>query len=158
MTRSPRLDHNANGSHYCNDCHKVIILFDDDMHTIADCAGLTETIIAEAAELGRDAGEAVASWVFDGNTDRATYERFLQGLEDGDPETLDRLPSAPLSGEWADGPTPTSLLRDLGIEPYTDDADALQDAICDAFEEAYDTAMYEEVERVARYHTEGGGS
>lgn len=31
------LDHNANGSHYCNDCRCIVILFDDDTHGPDDC-------------------------------------------------------------------------------------------------------------------------
>lgn len=34
LDRPPRLTHNANGSYFCEDCHKVVILFDCDEH---DC-------------------------------------------------------------------------------------------------------------------------
>lgn len=30
--RPPRMDHNDNGSWFCNDCRHVVILFDDDEH------------------------------------------------------------------------------------------------------------------------------
>lgn len=33
-SRPPRMDHNANGSWFCNDCKKIVILFDDNEH---DC-------------------------------------------------------------------------------------------------------------------------
>lgn len=32
MSTYPRMERNSNGSHYCHDCRKVVILFDDDTH------------------------------------------------------------------------------------------------------------------------------
>ena len=46
-------------------------------------------LVAKAEELGRDAGKAAASWVFDGNTPEEAYQRVLRGIEEGDPAVLD---------------------------------------------------------------------
>jgi hypothetical protein len=139
-----------------------------------------EARIAEAAVRGTKAGKAAASWVFDGNTTDETYRRTLQGIEDGDPEVMDRLSWSPLSGEWA-GESIQELLGDLltcsacggdGIfaeagyvegaeeEPCNAcdgtgyDTDA-QEEIEEAYEEAAQDAYWQEIERVARFHTEG---
>ena len=48
-------------------------------------------IVAAAEELGRDAGQAAASWVFDGNTPEDAYQRVLRGIDDGDPAVLDAI-------------------------------------------------------------------
>ena len=45
-------------------------------------------LVAKAEELGRDAGKAAASWVFDGNTPEEEYQRVLRGIEEGDPAVL----------------------------------------------------------------------
>lgn len=48
--RPPRMDRNDNGSWYCNDCHKVVILFDDDEH---DCdVTQTSSAVHAASEPG----------------------------------------------------------------------------------------------------------
>jgi hypothetical protein len=106
------------------------------------------TVIEQAAERGKDAGLAKASWVFDGNTSQETYERFLEGFEDGDPEIMDSYAVSPLSGEWA-GESIPELLGDLINEGEEDD---IQD-ILDAYEQAFDEAYWAELERVARFHT-----
>ena len=108
---------------------------------------------AEASKLGKEAGLAAASWFFDGNTAESYYRFVLVGMDDGIPEVMDMLPGGWLSGEFADTPTPNSLMRDLGVEPYTDEYDASVDALCQAYEQAADDASYEEIERVARYQT-----
>lgn len=51
--------------------------------------------MSKAERRGYEDGQAAGSWVFDGNTARQTFARILQGIEDGDPEVLDMLPSAP---------------------------------------------------------------
>lgn len=93
--------------------------------------------IAEANEAERN-----------GNTTDETYRAFAQGLADGDPEILDRLPSAPLNGEWADDPTPTSLLHDLGVE---DDGPGRWDFLLDAFEVGFESGVSDEVVFTLRY-------
>ena len=97
---------------------------------------------------GKSAGKAMASWVFDGNTDPANYARILKGIQDGDPVVLDNLTTPNLSGEWADDPTPQTLADDLGIE--TDD-DRLDD-LCTLWEDAAHRAFWDEIERTCKYH------
>jgi hypothetical protein len=93
----------------------------------------------EAYRLGADAALAAASWAADGNTSDDHRRAVLAMLEDGDPQAYDYLPAEPnLSGEWADGPTPTSLYGEIvgynrggGI----DDPDGeLTAALCEAWE------------------------
>ncbi len=105
-----------------------------------------EQTLEAAAGMGAEYGEAAASWYFDGNTDTATYRAVLQGIEDGDPAVLDTFPAAPLSGEWADAPTPASVLAVLGV---SEDDDAAPEYL-DAYEQGFYTASQDEIERVAR--------
>lgn len=100
----------------------------------------------EAYRLGAEKGEAAASWYFDGNTTRETYEAVLRGLAEGDPAIYDTFPSAPLSGEWALGLTPHDLLRELGV----DDDDDAADEYLSMFEDGYGVAVADEIERMAR--------
>lgn len=103
----------------------------------------TREIIREAKRLGRDAGEAAASWCIDGNTTDETKAKILKGYEDGDPEVMDMFRLPDLSGEWADGPTPRSLAEDIGIE---EDDERLDDA-CSAWEEAVSDGFWNELIR-----------
>jgi hypothetical protein len=104
------------------------------------------------AKAGAERGKAAASWLFDGNTDGATYREWLRMFDEGDP-ALDG-PGSPFSGEWADG----LVLREV-IEDETDvDYEASEpeeiDELATAFEDAYSQAWWDEAERVARYHVE----
>jgi hypothetical protein len=116
-----------------------------------------EEIMSEARDMGRAHGQAAASWYFDGNTTDETYRLVLQGIEDGDPEVLDSFPSAPLSGEWADDPTPQTLAEDLGLDNEDDDEAAVLDDACSAYEDAFYQSVHEEIERMAREHLEPQG-
>ena len=109
---------------------------------------MTTTLRNLAIAAGTSAGEAMANWVFDGNTDLADYARILKGIQDGDPEVLDQLITPNLSGEWADDPTPQTLANDLGIE--TDD-DRL-DGLCTLWEDAAHQAFWGEIEQTCRYY------
>jgi hypothetical protein len=110
-----------------------------------------ETLLSEAEKAGVEHGRAAASWYFDGNTSRETYEAVLRGLEDGDPAVLDTFPSSPLSGEWADDPTPASVLEALGVEENDDAADDY----LGAYESGFSDAVMFEIEGAARYQVEG---
>ena len=116
--------------------------------------------IAYAADRGTEDGKSAASWYFDGNTDRATYARVLQGIEDGDPEVLDDLPAPDLSGQWADTLTGPEIVQSailaagLGDDEETDSSlPDWFDAICSAYEDAFATAATDEIIRVATYQT-----
>ena len=52
------------------------------------------SIASDAENLGRDAGRAAASWMFDGNTPEDTYRAVLRGIEEGDPAILGRIPAS----------------------------------------------------------------
>ncbi|HUL25121.1 MAG TPA: hypothetical protein VLW44_05050 [Streptosporangiaceae bacterium] len=73
------------------------------------------SLVARAAELGRDAGKAAAAWVFDGNTPGEAYQRVLRGIVEGDPAVLDAI-EPPAIGPGA-GYDQDDLARDLGIQP-----------------------------------------
>ena len=101
-----------------------------------------------AIAAGKSAGKAMASWVFDGNTDLADYARILKYIQDGDLAVLDNLTTPNLFGEWADDPTPQTLADDLGIE--TDD-NRLYD-LYELWAGASHRAFWGELERTCRYH------
>ncbi len=58
-------------------------------------------VVAKAKELGRDAGKAAATWVFDGSTTEDACQRVLGGIDDGDPAVLDAI-EPPAIGPAAD--------------------------------------------------------
>lgn len=87
---------------------------------------------------GLAAGRAAGSWVVDGNTTREAAVRMLWDYADGDPVVMDLCPS-PLSGEWADGPTPQSLAAEYGV----DDADELAD-VCDEYERGFAEGFWQQ--------------
>lgn len=62
---------------------------------------------------GLEDGSAAASWLVDGNTPDpvAALERLVKGINDGDPEILDELPSPRIGGEFADDPTWEDILQ-----------------------------------------------
>jgi hypothetical protein len=97
--------------------------------------------IREAREAGEEAARDAASWIADGNSEEVDCERMLRGLQDGDPEFIDRLVYPNLSGEMADGPTPKSLFEEItGLDSHAeasyniDAYSALSDALCSAWE------------------------
>jgi len=96
----------------------------------------------QAYRLGYDAGKSAASWVFDGNTTRATYEWALKGIEEGDPEVLDSI------GEYLQGFT---VIRNEDLQGY--DFDELDEAVEDWDAGASD-GFWHEIERAARYQLE----
>jgi hypothetical protein len=108
--------------------------------------GIGELIEESARARGLEDGKAAGSWVIDGNTTEHTARAILQGLEEGDPETLDGLPSGPLSGEYADGLLPRDVLGWYGL--LEDDAEA--DDVLRAYEDGWSEGMVDEAERSAR--------
>lgn len=82
-----------------------------------------DAIMDDSYRMGREHGLSAASWYFDGNTTRETYATVLAGIREGDPAVYDTFPAAPLSGEWADSPTPATVLASLGLSDDDDDAD-----------------------------------
>lgn len=111
-----------------------------------------EHLRARAQTMGAEHGRARASWYFDGNTSEDTYRRVLQGIEEGDPAVYDTFPSGALSGEWADDPTPASVLAELaGTVDYNSVLTyEEQDEILRHYEDAFDVAVSETIEAEAR--------
>jgi hypothetical protein len=103
-----------------------------------------------AEALGREHGQAAASWVTDGNTDQATYARLLRGITDGDPEVLDSIRTPDLSGEYADDYSEADMLADAGWVPH--DGTALADDLAAIYLDTVSAAFWAEVERACRLH------
>lgn len=112
-------------------------------------------LLAEAAQLGREAGKNAAAWwqqdAIGGRVtrgERECAERTLKGMEDGDPMVIDSLPYPNLSGEWAGDPTPQSLMEELDCEDSTTPEE--QSELCCAWEDASGAAVAGEIERLCR--------
>ena len=106
--------------------------------------------ITYAEDRGTEDGTAAGSWVIDGNTSADTARAILRGIEDGDPEVIDTLPTADLSGQWADTLTGPELVTAAAAYAGIDDAEDVFNDICDAYEVAFEHAAQYEVERSAR--------
>lgn len=106
-----------------------------------------DDLLKRAQDAGYNHGQAAGSWVIDGNTSEDTARAILKGLDEGDPAVYDALPSSPLSGEWADAPTPQSVFKDLGM---TGDEDFASDVL-DAYEFGFEHGAQDEVIRAASY-------
>jgi hypothetical protein len=101
-------------------------------------------LLRTARELGREAGNASASWYFDRcELQREDYLRVLKGINDGDPEILDTFQSSPLSGEYSDDMTPKRLYEDLGMGDAQ--IELAGDEICEEYEQAFNTAYSDSV-------------
>ena len=93
-------------------------------------------------------GRSAATWI-DG--DPKNLQRILKGIEDGDPEVLDSLPSPDFSGEWADSPTWTDVWSSaLGIDAewamHMHDTDELEDE----YREKYAEGVNDEIIKTAQ--------
>ena len=114
-------------------------------HTPERARDEIDRLEAAAYAAGRDHGIAAASWYFDGNTTTQTYAQVLCQLREGDPAVYDTFPTSPLSGEWADDPTPRTVLADLDVSEDDDAADWL----CAMYEDGFGVAVSQEIERLA---------
>lgn len=103
-------------------------------------------------EIAQKHGKAGASWVFDGNTPRDTYQHVLQGILDGDPEVMDAYNTPNLSGEYADGYTEDQLMQDAGWVP--NDGTDLRDELCRQYDMEASDAFWTEVERMCSVQLE----
>ena len=104
-------------------------------------------LVAKAEELGRDAGKAAASWVFDGNTPEEDTSGCCAASTRATPPSSAR-PSRPRSAP-APGTTEDDLARDLGIEP----GDRALPRAVSAYAGAFTGAFWQETERAARDHS-----
>lgn len=109
-----------------------------------------------ARKLGEEHARNAASWVVDGNSDRAERARVLAMMRDGDPAADQFLPRQPdLSGEFADAPTPRSIFEDITSMDAHAEATWNQggycivaDALCSAYEEGVGAVFQVECERL----------
>lgn len=85
----------------------------------------------QAEGLGEDAGLVA----------RADYVETTGERPEHAADSFTFEPPAPLSGEWADGDTPDSVMRMLGVDPYAADSEDVS-ALCDAYEDAFFRAFY----------------
>lgn len=121
---------------------------------------LTTQQLDKATDLGKDAGYASGSWVFDGNTSRETLEQAQRWNEDGDPEFYDHFGARSLfSGEYAGDYTEHDLAADCELEDADEDGSGYSaqyradlDDLMDRYEEAFLDAHMDEVERVISEH------
>jgi hypothetical protein len=102
--------------------------------------------IDTAKTLGGEHGKRVGAFYFDKDTSRAEYERVSQGIADGDDEVLAELPTDPLSGEFADEPTPQTVFAALGMSGNEDHADD----VLQAYEDSFHMAVQGEIEATVR--------
>lgn len=136
-------------------------LLSDRWHAALECA----------KDDGFQSGQNVASWMdqdlFGGRAKdgKAAARRFLKGIDDGDPEILDMIPSSPLSGEWAGDRTSkdivcNALSLDDGEFDIMEDVvcaldmeDSFQsmfEQICNVFEESYCNSAQETLVKAAK--------
>lgn len=108
----------------------------------------TVALADQAFTLGRAHGVSAGSWIIDGNSTEETARAILTGYEDGDPAIMDLEP-APLSGEWADSPTPSTLADALELpEEYRGSE---LDQLCTDYELGFSEGFWAEVTRSAAY-------
>ena len=110
---------------------------------------------ADMAKAGKADGKNAAEWatqdLWGGRVtrgERQTAQRFLDGIEEGDPEIIDLIPRLDLSGQWADGVTEEDVLANCDVDTDRDPEDL--EELIEAYRDAYDTAAIEEIERSAR--------
>jgi len=104
-----------------------------------------DDVLERAEQEGFEHGVTAGSWLLDGNSSEEAARRLLTGIEDGDPEILDALPSSPLSGEWADSLTPADV---LGWYDLDEDHEAADDVLR-AFEDGFSRGVEAEAVRSA---------
>lgn len=113
-----------------------------------------------ATELGEKAGRNYANWIeqdlfggrYTGNQ-REAARAVLKALEDCDDGLYDGLPN--LSGEYADGPTPQSVLKDiiycmdLDSEEQEEELEEMLDDLCEHWEAGVRSGFEMELHRLA---------
>jgi len=113
-----------------------------------------------AHELGEKAGRNHANWIeqdlfggrFTGNQAEAA-RAVLKAIDDCDNGLYDGLPN--LSGEYADGPTPTSILKDifycmdLDSEDQESELEDMLDDLCEQWECGVRSGFETELHRLA---------
>lgn len=102
-----------------------------------------------AKALGREHGVHWADVTV--TSDKCTVDaakRIVSGFEDGDPQVMDLCPN-PLSGEWADEPTPMTILDEIAnkVDPHELRGEAIEegDDLIDVYEESFREAFWDKV-------------
>jgi hypothetical protein len=104
-----------------------------------------------ADKLGRSKGEDFANLLIDRVTDVDEAWALIEGYEEGNEQAMALCPD-PLSGEWADDPTPVSAMNDIaslaeaeGLLKKANIEEALDAAedLLDVYEQAYREGFWE---------------
>jgi len=106
---------------------------------------LSAEMRAEIERIATGHGKAAASWAFDGNTSRETYEAARKGIDDGDPMVMDGFRVPDLSGKFSDDYDDRALACDLDIPE--DEHDTLDEAATEYLAVVND-AYWAEIERM----------
>ena len=127
------------------------------MESLDDLFNRAETC---AFDLGEKAGRNYANWVeqdlFGGRytgDQKEAARAVLKAIEDCDDGLYDGLPN--LSGEYADGPTPTSILKDifycmdLDSEELEEGLEEMLDDLCEQWECGVRSGFEMELHRLA---------
>jgi hypothetical protein len=109
----------------------------------------------EAYEIGRRHGSDAWSW-HEQYTTADGARRAIDGIDDGDPEVLDLLPRADLSGEMADGYSMRDLEDDLGLDDENDPDGLIAQECADAYELGFDHGVEEAIREQAQSGRDGG--
>lgn len=115
-----------------------------------------------AKELGREHGLAKGRFIHVGNCTKDAAQKILDGYNDGIEPVMALCPE-PLSGEWADDPTPMAILEQIyekidkpmsmrGEEMIEDNSNIL-----DTYEEAFREAFWGAVTTTCKYILEDHG-
>jgi hypothetical protein len=146
--RYEKIADDCSWGHYYTNLRRAVEDFDIRVEAITHEKANAEAIRAR----GEVDGKTAAEWFFNGPIDIGTSRRFLQGIEDGDPEYMDELPRPMLSGEYADVPTWEDIVRDeTNIEELSDDGEI---ELLDIYEQAFRDAVQDLIVTRLKSHLE----
>lgn len=111
---------------------------------------MTDKLIRAAKLLGREHGESMADSVERVGIDKDMAGKILGGYDEGDETVLDLCPK-PLSGEWANDPTPMMVLDQIANKAgdlgsfRQEEIDVDGENLLDAYEESYQQGFWVKV-------------
>lgn len=109
---------------------------------------------ARARALGAAAGKNAAAWIeqdtIGGRTTGSPVATCEAILDDDNYEFWDGINYPSLSGEWADGETPATLAKSIGLDLNRPSADVVLDECCCAWQDASGEALQKELRRMAK--------
>lgn len=111
-----------------------------------------------ARDMGWEAGKAAAQWLSIDSMSEAIAIKV--GIDDDDPELLESLPKADLSGQWAGDTTCRSIREEIlgnrdDLSLYA--IETLESLINDEYTEAFSFAVVETIGERARKYINGTG-